>query len=128
MMGCEPNGLGATVNQPGGATGNISHFEHWLTMNHYSLSYVQGTYAAIHDEHYHIVGVANAADAGFQEIHYPAPPPLLPALGQALSEIGHDLSQQFQSSSQVPWDQLHGDEFWNAASNPHEYLQNHPQH
>jgi len=102
--------------------GYINDFEAWLKRNDYNLSYVEGSYAAITDSSGHVVGIADASEAGFTERPYEYPMELGPALSYAASEAGKILAGKFQASLQVPWHQLHGQEYWNAANNPENYV------
>jgi RHS repeat-associated protein len=120
MMGAEPHETGAS-GEPW-IQGNINNFQAWLSANHYSLTYTEGAFAAIHDSSGNVVGVANASQAGFTETPYVAPPGFWAALPGAVSEVGQILSNKFEASLQVPWHQLSGQEYWDAANNPENYV------
>jgi hypothetical protein len=119
-MGMEPWEGGASGDSP--LRGRINDFQGWLRTNQYSLSYIDGSYAAIHDSSGNVVGVADAGAAGFTERPYEAPSGFWESLPYAASEIGKILGGKFQASLQVPWHQLHGQEYWDAANNPENYV------
>jgi len=120
IMGSEPSQGGASGDP--WIRGNIDDFQGWLRRNDYNLSYTEGSFAAIHDSSGNVVGVADASAAGFTERPYESPPGFWESLPYAASEIGKILSGKFQASLQVPWHQLHGQEYWDAANNPENYV------
>jgi len=123
-MGMEPSQGGASGDSP--LRGNINDFQGWLRTNHYSLSYTEGSYAAIHDSSGNVVGVADAGDAGFTEVPYTSveagSAEWWQAAAQLPSQVGQILGGKFQASLQVPWHQLHGQEYLDAANNPENYV------
>jgi RHS repeat-associated protein len=119
---------GATDTGPLTFTGNINNFNHWLQMNHYSVSYVDGGFADVTDlDTGHIVGVVDAASAGFTPVPFqPSPSVLSPQywqqVGTGFQDVGQSLIVNFQSSFNVPWNQLTGQQYWEAANNPQAHV------
>ncbi len=119
---------GASATGDNHFAGNINNFNHWLQMNHYSLSYEDGSYADITDQDTgQVVGVVNATDVGFNAVPYSPTPSVLSAaywqaVGQGLADVGQSLVQNFQASQQVPWHQLHGQQYWDAMNDPQSYV------
>lgn len=119
---------GATETGPVTFEGNINNFNQWLRINHYSLSYVEGSFADITDlDTGHVVGVVDAAAAGFTPVPFqPVPSILSPQywqqVGAGFHDVGQSLIVNFQASFQVPWNQLSGQQYWEAANNPQAYI------
>jgi RHS repeat-associated protein len=132
QIGWEMNGQGANATGEFQFEGNINNFNHWLEMNHYSLSYTEGGFAAITDmDTGQVVGTVSASAAGFQEVPYQETPSMLSGeywqmVGQGLIDVGQHIANNFQASFQVPWHQLHGQQYWDAMNNPQQYAQKLP--
>ncbi|MBM3747158.1 MAG: RHS repeat-associated core domain-containing protein, partial [Acidobacteria bacterium] len=122
-IGMEPVETGASALRDDyfGGTMTPEKFDHWLHVNNYSISYVQGSYAAIHDSHLNVVGVVRAEDVGITPVSYPQYT-TGQALAIGLSEIGQILKEKFEASLKVDWNKLHGQQYWDAANNPENYV------
>ena len=121
----------ASIDNPNGAHGYMNNFQHWMDVNNYCLNYTSGHYVEIIEiinAEEHVVGIAPVEDFNF---NYVAAEPRPPTFWQGLYMLPgwtvSTLSEHFQASLQVPWDRLHGQEYWDAANYPEGYLQNHPQ-
>ncbi|MBM3747567.1 MAG: hypothetical protein FJW34_17415, partial [Acidobacteria bacterium] len=123
MIGMEPHDSGASALRDDyfGGTMTPEKFDHWLHVNHYGISYVEGSYAAIHDSHLNVVGVVRAEDVGITPVSYPQYT-TGQALAIGLSEIGQILKEKFEASLKVDWNKLHGQQYWDAANNPENYV------
>jgi hypothetical protein len=123
IIGMKPDEAGASALRDDYFSGAMTpeKFDHWLEVNHYSLSYVEGPYAAIHDGAMNVVGVVSAEDVGFHQTSYPQYT-TSEALALGVSQIGQILKEKLEASLKVDWNKLQGQEYWDAANNPENYV------
>jgi hypothetical protein len=127
QIGWEPYGDG--LSESGGIqiSGTINNFNHWLQQNQYTLQYEGGSYATISDNGT-VVGAVDATQAGFTPFPYQETPSPFSAefwrqTGAAVTDVGQSLWGKFGASVQVPWHKLQGQEYWDAANNPENYIE-----
>jgi len=128
LPGGEPYGDGASITNEKDfhVWGRMTRekFYNWLDVNGYTLGYSQGDFAEIDDSHGKVVGAVKAEEVGFKKRPYTRY-----TTGQVpaafLSDIvglAQELKQKFDASLKVDWSSLHGQEYWDAANNPENYV------